>query len=204
MTTTFIYDTETTGFHKGKDNLGRADQPYLVQIGGILFDDETRRVLAEINLIAKPEHRGVIAKIPEQASDIHGITDAIAAEHGLPYKVVVPMFNQLIKKADRLVCHNVGFDEVIMLVAYCRCAYDQTSFRAKKHICTMKETTDLLKLPHKSGRKGNKWPSLMEAYKHYVDPEGFEGAHDAMEDVRATSKLFWKLVDAGVIQGGSS
>jgi len=198
MTTTLIFDTEATGFHKGKERLGNPEQPYLVQLGAQLFDDETRRVLAEINLIALPEFRGVVAEIPQQAIDVHGITNEIAREYGLSYKVVVPMFNQLLKKADRCVCHNVGYDEVIMLVAYCRIAADQDLYRSKPHICTMKALTPIMKLPKKKG-SGFKWPSLMEAYKTYVDPAGFEGAHDAMEDVRATAKVFWACVDKGLL-----
>ena len=197
MSTTFVYDTETTGFHKGKDNLGHPDQPYLVQLGGILYEDETRRVLGEINLLGRPEFRGTLADIPQQASDVHGITTEMVHKYGLPYKVVVPMFNQMVKKADRLVCHNVAYDEVIMLVAYNRCAYDQSLYRSKPHICTMETLTPIMKLP---GPRGHKWPNLMEAYKEYVDPAGFEGAHNAMEDVRATGALFWACVDRGFIK----
>lgn len=198
MPTTLVFDTETTGFHKGKENLGRADQPYLVQLGAQLFDDDTRRILAEINLIALPEFRGVVAPIPKAASDVHGITDDIVQKYGLSYKVVIPMFNQLLRNADKCVCHNVAFDEVIMLVAYSRIAADQTLYREKPHLCTMKALTPVLKIPNAT-RGGYKWPSLMEAYKILVDPAGFEGAHDAMEDVRATGKLFWACVDKGLI-----
>lgn len=197
MPTTLVYDTETSGLYQYKKGVSDPAQPYLVQLGGILFDDETRRVLGEINLLAIPEHRGVRAKIPKEASDIHGITDKLIDAAGLSYKVVLPMFNNIIKRADRLVCHNADFDRRIMLTAYSRCAFDQDEIRAKAHVCTMKITTPILKLPKKNGRAGIKWPSLMEAYKHFVDEDGFEGAHDAMEDVRATASVFWALVDEG-------
>lgn len=189
---TFVYDTETTGFIHYKKGFSDAAQPYLVQIGGMLFDDDTRRVLAEINLLATPS-----VLIPPAASEVHGITDAMVQSAGLPYNVVLPMFNNIIKKADRLVCHNVDYDLRIMHIAYCRMKYDMQVLKSKPHICTMQTTTPILKLPHKKGGRGYKWPNLQEAYKSFVDEKGFEGAHDAMEDVRATSKVFWSLVDSG-------
>lgn len=197
MPTTFVYDTETTGLYQYKKVLSHPAQPHLVQLGGILFDDETRRVLAEINLLGIPELNGVRVKIPAEASDIHGITNKLVDSAGLSHRVVLPMFNNLIKCADRLVCHNADFDRKIILTAYSRCAFDQDTIRSKPHVCTMKIATPILKLPKKNGKSGTKWPSLMEAYKHFVDENGFEGAHDAMEDVRATAKVFWALVDEG-------
>lgn len=195
---TFIYDTETTGFTHGSKPLDHPHQPYLVQIGGMLVDDDTRRTLAEINLIAIPEWNGEIKKVPKEASDIHGIDDVLIEQVGLPYKVVIPIFNQLARKADRFVCHNAGYDYPIMKIGYARNGFNAETLLKTPHYCTMLTTTPLLKLPHKKGGSGYKWPSLMEAYMHYVDENGFEGAHDAMEDVRATAKVFYALLDAGI------
>ena len=56
----------------------------------------------------------------------------------------------------------------------------------------MMASSFVLKLP---GRFGNsyKWPKLSEAYETLVDEEGFEGAHDAMADVRACRAVYYKL-----------
>ena len=66
----------------------------------------------------------------------------------------------------------------------------------KDHYCTMKETTDLCKLP---GRYGNyKWPKLQELHKHLFG-ENFVGAHDAMFDIKATMRCYYKLKEDGWI-----
>ena len=60
----------------------------------------------------------------------------------------------------------------------------------KSLFCTMKSSTNLCRLP---GRYGNfKWPKLTELYKFLFNEE-MEGAHDAMVDVRATRKCYYRL-----------
>ena len=63
--------------------------------------------------------------------------------------------------------------------------------------CTMRIATNVLKIP---GPRGFKWPTLQEAYKRLVDPAGFEGAHDAITDVKACAAVFYALEDGGHIQ----
>jgi DNA polymerase III epsilon subunit-like protein len=50
----------------------------------------------------------------------------------------------------------------------------------------------LLKISHISF----KWPKLTEAYRHCYDRD-FDGAHDALADVRATADVFRWLVSKG-------
>jgi len=56
----------------------------------------------------------------------------------------------------------------------------------------MKSSTDICRLPGKIPGK-YKWPSLQEAYKMFIDPNGFDGAHDAMVDVNACLKVYLHL-----------
>ena len=62
--------------------------------------------------------------------------------------------------------------------------------KRKVDFCTMLNTVEIVKIP---GRKGYKWPKLDEAYRILVDPDGFEGAHDALADVKACRKVFYNL-----------
>lgn len=64
----------------------------------------------------------------------------------------------------------------------------------------MRDATDLVQCPPTErmvakGMKGFKSPNLQEAYKHFFGVE-FEGAHDAMADVRACKDVFFKLKEA--------
>ena len=50
-----------------------------------------------------------------------------------------------------------------------------------------------------SGPYGYKWPKLSELH-HKLFNIGFEEAHNASVDVRATSKCYWELIQKNVIQ----
>lgn len=61
----------------------------------------------------------------------------------------------------------------------------------------MKMAKQIVKAPLTEKQKacgfgGYKNPNLQEAYKHFFGVE-FEGAHDAMADVRACRDVFFKL-----------
>lgn len=186
---TLVFDTETTGKANFKASL--SEQPYIVQIAAILF--EGRREVAHLSAITIPEFREVRAEIPKEASDIHGVTDELVDSVGVSYKVALGMFNNLAKRADRLVAHNTEFDDLIVRAAYSRIAAPQQTLWNLPKVCTMKSSESVLKLP---GKYGYKWPSLAEAHQHFTG-EGFEGAHDAMVDVRACARVLWGLEDAG-------
>ena len=53
----------------------------------------------------------------------------------------------------------------------------------------MKSMTDIMQLP---GPYGFKYPSLNELH-NWLFGCSFEGAHDALDDVKATAKCFFEL-----------
>ena len=71
-----------------------------------------------------------------------------------------------------------------------------TSLFLKPKYCTMKGSTDYCRLP---GKKGYKSPRLSELHQ-VLFGKGFEDAHNAMADVEATERCFWKLKSLGVIR----
>jgi exonuclease I len=88
-----FFDTETTGVKNWKNpNF----IPVLVQLGAILQDMDTGRVLSEVNLIQTPDEDG----IPKAASDVHGITDQIAIEVGVDEKIIDMIFAAFIKRDE--------------------------------------------------------------------------------------------------------
>jgi hypothetical protein len=54
----------------------------------------------------------------------------------------------------------------------------------------MELSTEILKLPNPRG--GYKWPNLTELHT-YLFGKGFDGAHDAMADVKACANCFFEL-----------
>lgn len=176
-----FFDTETTGKADFKSPPDRDWQPRLVQLGAIMTDDDGKE-LSSINLIVKPN--GFV--IPEEASSIHGFTTKMAIECGIPLEEVLPVFGSLACNCNTFVAHNIDFDEFVMTGEFIRAGFESHPFETDAtFLCTMKGMTDICKLP---GPYGFKWPKLQEAYLHAFGKE-FDGAHDAMADVRACLAL---------------
>jgi DNA polymerase-3 subunit epsilon len=185
------YDTETTGLWNFKQGVGHPDQPDMVQLAAILFDSETCVEYGSINIVVIPEK-----PVEPKAAELHGVTPEVIERYGVSRRYAIAAFDGLARNADMRMGHNESFDSKVLEHAY---TLSNIPYRpAIKTFCTMHGTTNLCKLPHANGRAGYKWPKLIEAYCALVDPEGFEGAHDALADVRASMALFFHLRDLGL------
>lgn len=187
-----FFDTETTGLPR-RWNAPVTDTenwPRMVQLAWIVTDDQGNTVRRR-NAIIRPEGY----TIPIMVSRLHGITTAIALQRGEPLKSVLEEFAEEIDGAGALVGHNIGFDECIVGAEFERMRM-MTSLFLKPKYCTMKSSTEYCRLP---GKKGYKPPRLAELHK-LLFGEVFENAHNAMADVEATERCFWKLKSLGVIK----
>lgn len=97
-------------------------------------------------------------------------------------------------EVDTIVCHNTGFD-VPILVREMQ-TYGITTGRKLKQVCTMKSATEFCELHGQYGRF--KWPNLTELHTKLFGV-GFEGAHDALADVKATAKCYFELLRLNII-----
>ena len=186
-----FFDTETTGLPKS----WRApvtdvnNWPRLVQLA-YLYCDGDGKTLSSGDYIIKPE--GFI--IPESASGIHGISTERAKLEGVLLHNVLLEFEKLVGEADVLVAHNMSFDEKIVGSELIRAGMPN-SLPAKTKICTMERATDFCAI---KGPCGNKWPKLTELHQTLFGI-GFEEAHNATLDIKATARCFWELKKRGVI-----
>lgn len=180
-----FFDTETTGLLKYELRSHEESQPRLVQLGAVLHD-ENRKVRAAVNLIVNPFPN----VIPEEAEAVHGISTMDAAMYGVPLVAALGVFNSLVNSADLIVAHNLSYDARIMKGHYVRGGED-SPLEGKQTFCTMLKSTPILKLPSK---RGHKWPNLQEAHRFFLG-EGFDGAHDAMVDVLACSRVYYKMME---------
>jgi DNA polymerase-3 subunit epsilon len=179
-----FFDTETTGKADMRSSPDAAHQPRIVQLAALLTDDKGEEK-ASINLIIKPDG----FTIPVEASAIHGITTEIALLFGVEEIAALHVFDQLLMRSRLAVAHNIDFDG-FMLSRKSRIRQERL-FRS--WFCTMKATTDVCQLP---GPYGFKWPKLQEAHQHCFG-KPFDGAHDALADVRACKAVyFWLLANA--------
>ncbi len=179
-----IYDTETTGVYNWRLPPTDASQPDVVQLCAILADDD--RIYTQVNLFVHSD-----TDIPEGAFNVHRIDRDMTARVGISRLRLCQMFSAMAEKADVLVGFNEDFDNSLMRTAMLREGGNGKIMNRPRY-CAMKRSTDVCQIPHPNPRKPGefKWPSLQEAYKIMVDPRGFDGAHDAYADVKATHEVY--------------
>lgn len=175
-----FFDTETTGKAKLKADPEADFQPRIVQLAALLCN-EAGKEICSLNLLIAPA-----IPIEAEAAGIHGITNEFAAANGVKLWPALNLFCSLVELADLVVAHNIDFDAFIV-----RGEAKRTELKLKpvEKFCTMKSMTDICCLP---GPYGNKWPKLIEAYQHCFKKD-FEGAHDALGDVRACKEIYFWL-----------
>lgn len=186
-----FFDTETTGLPKDwRAPVSKLDNwPRVVQLGWMLFDAE-RKLLSEANLIVRPEG----FKIPADAARLHGITQARALVEGVALSEAVTRFRKDATAARLVVAHNLDYDDKVLSAELLRLG-ETPLFSGKRKFCTKEGTTQFCAIP---GNYGYKWPTLAELHGKLFG-HGFEGAHDALADVRATARCFFELQARGVV-----
>lgn len=193
MTTILFFDTETTGFYQKILPHGDQKQPQLVQLGMILTD-EHGEILDQRETIVRPD-----VPIPQQAIDVHGITDQKAAEFGVDPRLVVQEYQDWHNAADIKVAHNMWFDDNIMRCQEARLGLPRT--KKKPTVCTMRKATPIVNLPPTDKMKAcgmtqPKSASLAECIQFFFGEE-LDGAHDAMVDTKGCMRVYFKLKELG-------
>lgn len=181
-----FFDTETSGMYKFKKPFDDPSQPWIVQIGFILSDRDI--IYQEGNLLIHADKRS----IEPDAESVHHISAKDSERSGLPEPLVMEVMMQLLRSADLIVCHNIGFDVKVLasnMSKYYHKLPDKIT-NSKFHYCTMIKGTPLCKLPGKFGNY--KWPKLQELYMHLFGLE-LLGAHDALTDARATMSCYYEM-----------
>ena len=183
-------DFETSGLPDFNKRARDQAQPHIVQMAAILTN-ELGESMEEHNVIIKPDGW----TIPKEASDIHGITDEIANAYGVHQKLAAEILLAMVRRSQLLIAHNVMFDKFIARIAMRRFELitdeDDAAWKAMPTFCTMREMTNVCQLPGKIADKF-KWPKLTEAYMRAFG-KSFDGAHDAMADLRACKDVYFWL-----------
>lgn len=192
--TKLIYDTETTGFPEDRLPLEHPTQPHLVELGMKQTDDDGKMIQCG-SMIVKPE--GWI--IPQSATAVHGISQEMAMDVGLPLKIVMATFCEWYNRSGEVIAHNEAFDDKIVRIAIHRLGRKPTEklFNIKR-TCTVAMATPIVNLPPtakmiKAGFLKPKMPNLTECVKFFFG-ETFEGAHRALVDVEQCSRVYFEMI----------
>lgn len=193
-----FYDTETTGLPRDDLPLNHPDQPHLVQVAALLVDTETRVVVSSIDLLVCPEDW----EIPQEVTDIHGITTEQAKAAGVDESDVVMLLCALSMRRLRI-GHHEAFDSHIIRIALARhtlSIYTQQDWAEQLACCTMTAATPIMQLPASQrmidAGQGDQYksPRLSEAYTYFTGLQ-LQGAHNAKNDARATMEIYFGLQD---------
>ena len=188
-----FFDTETDGLpsdYSFSAHCSPENWPHIVQLAWIVTDDEGNE-LSSGNKIIRPE--GFV--IPPEATAIHGISQQRALAEGEPRQKVLKKFQRILSNTYLNVAHNLWFDANVIAADMSRCGMND-DILFSSGFCTMEGTTELCRLPFATDvhpEAEYKWPKLTELHE-FLFGSSFSGAHDAMNDVRATARCFWELV----------
>ncbi len=194
-----VLDTETTGkLVKGLPAFHER-QPWLMELGAVLLDDQFNEVDNLVMLCKIP----INVTVEPGAFAAHNLSAAHCNSLGDDPDKVLTLFNQLIARAQYVWAYNMAFDSQILLGAYVR-ARMPYGLQTAKTLCAMELMVPHCKIPAPWG--GYKWAKLQQAHVHATGQE-FDGAHSALADVRATGRVLkwlsgqanWPLVGAAPI-----
>lgn len=197
-----VFDTETAGLPKkyipAEEDLD--NYPSVLQLGAKLVEIDLDNpleinVIYSLNMLVQPYRNGKEISIHPKAEAVHGITFEKANALGEKIETAALLFQGLCNSANFIVCHNYTFDRNVMVSELLRLGIEAKYARGAKVFCTMKFSTNLLKLPSNYPNQF-KFPKLEELFKHLTGKNMHDHykAHDAEGDVAATVHCVAELI----------
>lgn len=187
------YDTETTGLPLFRNPSEDPRQPHLVDICILAFNDDGALV-DSFEAMVRPD--GWV--IPAEVTAIHGITNEMAMDLGIPESEALDGFMAIHDRAGLRVAHNISFDDRIMRIALSRYRGKEAAdaFKTTLGYCTCQNSKNLVQCPPTAkmiaaglGRQF-KVPTVAEALRHFTGEE-LVGGHRARPDTEACARFFW-------------
>lgn len=179
-----FFDVETTGFGH-KDRVTQLAFALCAKDGNVLYEYES---------LIKPD--GWV--IPKEEFFIeNGMSTERCELHGKPAFGVFRQLQDNLKKSQYKIAHNIQFDNRFVLNELKLLGITHQLFQFKKSICTMRKTQSIPGIKKNHG-SGGKFPSLNDLH-FYCFGEDIIKAHDALNDVRAMYRSFFKLKELGFL-----
>lgn len=189
-----FYDTETSSLVDWRQPSDAPHQPHLLQLAMLLHDMDGNEVDRFVSIVRPGVHECIIE--PE-ALKAHGITLERAMDEGCDPLVALDAFLAFADRAKLFTGHNESFDRRIMRIHSAR--HRGIEWEPEQpNFCTLNRSKYIINLPATekmmaAGIPGPKSPNLGECIRYFFDEE-LEGAHDALNDITATARVFYHLV----------
>lgn len=160
-----VWDCETTGLNSKED--------FIIQLACIKFEKDGGNVLEEKSWYIKPAHDFTISP---KAQEVHGLSKDFILENGKYFKDISSEFFNMISDADLLTYNGNSFDIKFLNEECKRWGLDLP--------ISNKMFYDAFAMECRFSPR-----DLSSVYKTYTGKD-LEGAHDALNDVRATKDVF--------------
>lgn len=203
-----VFDTETTGLPQTKIINPETFSlwPSIVQLSYIVYDSSQNKIIEAKDFIVKhPES----ISISEESTKIHGITNEIINQRGIPIESVFCNFFNSLRNSDSLIGHNVNFDINMVKIELLRlihnnslprrqiksCKYDlHFLYNFKEINCTLKDSIQLcnIQATDKYGKVYLKYPQLGELHEKLFEKKP-NNLHNSFNDILVTLRCFMKL-----------
>lgn len=181
-----ILDTETTlGFGTGR----------LLQLGYQIYKKDT--LIKERNLYVLP------CGFPVTGTEIHGISEDMLLDRGIPIKEVLNTFTSDIKEyeVNVIVAHNLPFDWDVLQREAIQAdisILDANMSSSILSLCTCRTSSILTYMQVKNNLKRAVFPSLENLYNTLFNAE-IQVEHSALADVKVDSMCLFELFKLGII-----
>jgi len=185
-----ILDVETIGLPNNWDAPVQDTEnwPQILEIGWALYENSQSNFITEESFLIKQTR-----EIPKDVRNLTGISTEETKKNGTDINYALTRLVDLLQKFKPiLVGHNIEFDTKIIQASLIR---NEKNFELiiYDRVCTMKTSKEYCDLP------GLKYPKLDELYLK-IYGKGRENVHRVQSDVEDTSKVFFKLLDMGIIK----
>lgn len=194
-----FYDTETNGLPLWNESSDHLLQPHITQLAAELFDADSGRTLAFMDLLIEPAGW----TIPKDLEQLTGITYDLAYRFGHLIDDALHTFVTMWSEAELRVAHNESFDQRMVRIEAFRHFGPLHGFhddwKNGAAFCTQANSVNILNLPPtermlRAGRNHPKSPNLGEAYEFFTGKK-LEGAHNAAVDLNACKAVYFGILE---------
>lgn len=174
-----MFDTETTGLPAHRNakytNLDAFDKCRVLSVALVEFSGDHTEVGHYYNLLKCPN-------VSVGATEIHGITQTDVDDNGINIEQLYCDVRMIFEGVKHVVGHNVHFDVNVLKSEFFRAGLSIDFMNNVEYIDTLKLTRNMFFSTMKLG----------VLYKFLFD-EDFDGAHNALNDCRATARVYSEL-----------